>query len=67
MNQKTRFDMLNFRDTPTRRDPTWQSRPEYDMNAELVRRCDTAFRAALEHDPEKCAAVFRKDHARTTT
>jgi hypothetical protein len=22
---------------------------------------------ALEHDPEKCAAVFRKDHAQTTT
>jgi len=21
----------------------------------------------LEHDPEKCAAVFRKDHAQTTT
>jgi hypothetical protein len=21
---------------------------------------------ALEHDPEKCAAVFRKDHAQTT-
>jgi hypothetical protein len=23
--------------------------------------------AALEHDPEKCEAVFRKDHAQTTT
>jgi hypothetical protein len=22
---------------------------------------------ALEHDPEKCEAVFRKDHAQTTT
>jgi len=21
----------------------------------------------LEHDPEKCAAVFRRDHAQTTT
>jgi hypothetical protein len=21
---------------------------------------------SLEHDPEKCAAVFRKDHAQTT-
>jgi hypothetical protein len=21
----------------------------------------------LKHDPEKCAAVFRKDHAQTTT
>jgi hypothetical protein len=23
--------------------------------------------AALEHDPEKCAAVFGKDHAQTKT
>ena len=22
---------------------------------------------ALEHDPEKCEAIFRKDHAQTTT
>jgi hypothetical protein len=22
--------------------------------------------SVLEHDPEKCAAVFRKDHAQTT-
>jgi hypothetical protein len=24
-----------------------------------------AQRAALKHDPEKCEAVFRKDHAQT--
>jgi hypothetical protein len=23
--------------------------------------------SALEHDPEKCEAVFRKDHAQTIT
>jgi hypothetical protein len=23
--------------------------------------------AVLEHDPEECEAVFRKDHAQTTT
>jgi hypothetical protein len=23
--------------------------------------------SALEHDPEKCEAVFRKDHAQTKT
>jgi hypothetical protein len=30
------------------------------LRAPIFARC-----AALKHDPEKCAAVFRKDHAQT--
>jgi hypothetical protein len=31
---------------------------QYDSNFEI---------AVLEHDPEKCVAVFRKDHAQSKT
>jgi hypothetical protein len=30
-----------------------------------ARPSDTNFQTADEHDPEKCVAVFRKDHAQT--
>jgi len=37
-----------------------------DRRAGLRRApCEASNR--LKHDPEKCAAVFRKDHAQTTT
>jgi len=30
-------------------------------------RAQATSTGCLEHDPEKCEAVFRKDHAQTTT
>jgi hypothetical protein len=30
-----------------------------------IDRADNAKQPELEHDPEKCAAVFRKDHAQS--
>jgi hypothetical protein len=33
----------------------------------VVRLIVSALPYLLKHDPEKCVAVFRKDHAQTTT
>jgi hypothetical protein len=44
----------------------WSSR----ASGQNASRCAELFLSqawCLEHDPEKCEAVFRKDHAQTTT
>lgn len=37
------------------------------LNVEVKRRTEVVGIFPNEHDPEECAAVFRKDHAQTTT
>jgi hypothetical protein len=37
------------------------------VSAQKVILIKPACGAVLEHDPEKCAAVFRKDHAQSKT
>jgi hypothetical protein len=54
------FDGTGLR-TVTLVELAWATAPG-DPNA-----ADLPAELASEHDPEKCAAVFREDHAQTTT
>jgi len=38
---------------------------EHDVLPLSLARAPIANSDALEHDPEKCEAIFRKDHAQT--
>ncbi len=70
----SRFDRLQFQAAPTARRVGWWGaggrlitgrtflQEDIDARAQLTHR---SRHTGLEHDPEKCEAVFRKDHART--